>query len=177
MKTSFRDSVVLMLWGFAIVMLVIYFRAFLAGILKNTAVFPLLFPDAGWGFNAPRPLAAFTGWVVGIEIKITTTLMDLVRGFMSEKLLMLFRKLAIVPVTEELFWRAPLWLTHRFERSVWWKTAAALSALGFTLSHQTGIMNLLVIFTAGLVLAWLVKKTGRLWPPILLHAIVSVKDF
>lgn len=81
----------------------------------------------------------------------------------------------MVPVMEELFWRSFLmrWVDNPdFEkvdpRAVTMK-AVALSTLVFMLAHTQWLAAIL----AGLAYAWLYKRTGSLWSPILAHAVTN----
>ena len=81
----------------------------------------------------------------------------------------------LVPVMEELFWRSFLmrWIENpQFEavlpRSVGLK-AVALSTLVFMLAHTLWLGAII----AGLAYAWLYVRTGKLWVPILAHAVTN----
>lgn len=81
----------------------------------------------------------------------------------------------LVPVMEELFWRSFLmrWVQDpQFEavrpRSVGLK-AVALSTLVFMLAHTLWLGAIV----AGLAYAWLYVRTGKLWVPILAHAVTN----
>ncbi|RZL00251.1 MAG: CAAX prenyl protease-related protein [Rubrivivax sp.] len=81
----------------------------------------------------------------------------------------------MVPVMEELFWRSYLmrWVdSPDFEkidpRKVTAK-AVALSTLVFMLAHT----QWLAAIVAGLAYAWLYRRTGSLWSPILAHAVTN----
>lgn len=81
----------------------------------------------------------------------------------------------IVPVMEELFWRSFLlrWIQHPTFLSVD-PTALGLkailfSSLLFASEHRLWFAGLL----AGLAYAWLYKRTGNLWVPVLAHAVTN----
>lgn len=81
----------------------------------------------------------------------------------------------LVPVMEELFWRSFLmrWVDDpAFERvsprAVSLK-AIVISTLAFMLAHTLWLGAIV----AGLAYAWLYKKTGSLWAPILSHAVTN----
>ena len=81
----------------------------------------------------------------------------------------------IVPVMEELFWRSFLlrWIHHPSflsvdPKGVGLKPLLASSVL-FASEHRLWFAGLL----AGLAYAWLYKKTGNLWVPILAHAVTN----
>jgi len=81
----------------------------------------------------------------------------------------------LVPVMEELFWRSFLmrWLEHaQFEtvppQRVGLK-AIVLSTFVFTLAHTLW----LAAAVAGLAYAWLYVRTGKLWVPVLAHAVTN----
>lgn len=81
----------------------------------------------------------------------------------------------LVPVMEELFWRSFLmrWIEGaQFEtvdpRRVGLK-AIVLSTFVFTLAHTLW----LAAIVAGLAYAWLYRRTGKLWVPIIAHAVTN----
>lgn len=81
----------------------------------------------------------------------------------------------IVPVMEELFWRSYLmrWIqSPQFEtvvpQSVGLK-AIVLSTFVFMLAHTLWLAAII----AGLAYAWLYKRTGRLWVPVIAHAVTN----
>ncbi len=81
----------------------------------------------------------------------------------------------MVPVMEELFWRSFLmrWIDNpTFEKinpkAVTLK-AMALSSAVFALAHTLW----LAAIVAGLLYAWLYKRTGKLWSPIVAHAVTN----
>jgi uncharacterized protein len=81
----------------------------------------------------------------------------------------------MVPVMEELFWRSFLmrWVDNPdFEkvdaRSVTLK-AMVLSSCVFALAHTLWLGAIV----AGLLYAWLYKRTGKLWAPIVAHAVTN----
>jgi CAAX prenyl protease-like protein len=81
----------------------------------------------------------------------------------------------LVPVMEELFWRSYLmrWVERaQFEtvdpQRVGLK-AVVLSTFVFTLAHTLW----LAAIVAGLAYAWLYIRTGKLWVPIVAHAVTN----
>jgi len=81
----------------------------------------------------------------------------------------------VVPVMEELFWRSYLmrWIEGaQFEavppQRVGMK-AIVLSTFVFMLAHTLW----LAAIVAGLAYAWLYRRTGKLWVPILAHAVTN----
>ncbi len=81
----------------------------------------------------------------------------------------------MVPVMEELFWRSFLmrWVDNPdFEkvdaRSVTFK-AMVMSSCVFALAHTLWLGAIV----AGLLYAWLYKRTGKLWAPIVAHAVTN----
>lgn len=81
----------------------------------------------------------------------------------------------LVPVMEELFWRSFLmrWLDKQdFDRLPVAEVtlrAMVLSTLAFMLAHT----QWLGAIVAGLAYAWLYRRTGSLWAPILAHAVTN----
>lgn len=81
----------------------------------------------------------------------------------------------MVPVMEELFWRSFLmrWIDNPdFETVDPRRTtlkAVVLSTAVFTLAHT----QWLAAIVAGLAYAWLYRRTGKLWAPIVAHAVTN----
>ena len=81
----------------------------------------------------------------------------------------------MVPVMEELFWRSFLmrWVDKPDFETVDPKTATlkavVLSTVVFTLAHT----QWLAAIVAGLAYAWLYRSTGKLWAPIVAHAVTN----
>ena len=81
----------------------------------------------------------------------------------------------IVPVMEELFWRSFLmrWVqSPQFESVVPQRVglkAVVLSTFVFMLAHTLWLAAVI----AGLAYAWLYVRTGKLWVPIIAHAVTN----
>ncbi len=81
----------------------------------------------------------------------------------------------LVPVMEELFWRSFLmrWVENaQFESVVPQRVglkAVVLSTFVFMLAHTLW----LAAIVAGLAYAWLYVRTGKLWVPIIAHAVTN----
>jgi CAAX prenyl protease-like protein len=81
----------------------------------------------------------------------------------------------MVPVMEELFWRGFLmrWIDNPSFEKVNPKRvttkAMILSTVVFMLAHT----QWLAAIVAGLAYAWLFKRTGKLWAPIVAHAVTN----
>lgn len=81
----------------------------------------------------------------------------------------------MVPVMEELFWRSFLmrWIDNPDFETVSPKTvtikAIALSTFAFTLAHTLWLGAIV----AGLAYAWLYKRTGSLWAPVVAHGVTN----
>lgn len=81
----------------------------------------------------------------------------------------------IVPVMEELFWRSFLmrWIqSPQFEAVVPQQVAlraVVLSTFVFTLAHTLWLAAVI----AGLAYAWLYVRTGKLWVPVIAHAVTN----
>ena len=81
----------------------------------------------------------------------------------------------LVPVMEELFWRSFLmrWLqSPQFQAVVPQRVgmkAIVLSTFVFTLAHTLWLAAII----AGLAYAWLYVRTGKLWVPIIAHAVTN----
>jgi CAAX prenyl protease-like protein len=81
----------------------------------------------------------------------------------------------IVPVMEELFWRSFLmrWIQNpQFESVVPQRVvlkAVVLSTFVFVLAHTLWLAAII----AGLAYAWLYVRTGKLWVPVIAHAVTN----
>lgn len=81
----------------------------------------------------------------------------------------------LVPVMEELFWRSFLmrWVDNPSFESVTPQRvtlkAMVLSTFVFTLAHTLWLAAII----AGLAYAWLYVRTGKLWVPIVAHAVTN----
>ena len=81
----------------------------------------------------------------------------------------------VVPVMEELFWRSFIlrWLQHPSFLSVRPASvgvrALIISSALFATEHRLWFAGLL----AGLAYAWLFRRSGNLWVPILAHAVTN----
>ena len=81
----------------------------------------------------------------------------------------------IVPVIEELFWRSFLmrWIqSPQFESVVPQRVglkAVVLSTFVFVLAHTLWLAAII----AGLAYAWLYVRTGKLWVPVIAHAVTN----
>lgn len=81
----------------------------------------------------------------------------------------------LVPVMEELFWRSFLmrWLENATFESVVPQSvglrAVVLSTFVFTLAHTLWLGAVV----AGLAYAWLYWRTGKLWVPVIAHAVTN----
>lgn len=81
----------------------------------------------------------------------------------------------MVPVMEELFWRSFFmrWIDNPDFESVQPQTvslkALLLSSLAFMLAHTLWLAAII----AGLLYAWLYKRTGSLWAPVVAHGVTN----
>ena len=81
----------------------------------------------------------------------------------------------IVPVMEELFWRSFLmrWFDNEIFEGVVPQLvglrAIVLSTFVFMLAHTLW----LAAIVAGLAYAWLYRRTGKLWVPVIAHAVTN----
>lgn len=81
----------------------------------------------------------------------------------------------VVPVMEELFWRS--YLMRWLERQAFLKVdpasvgarALLISSAVFALEHNQWLAG----FIAGLVYGWLYLRTGKLWVPVIAHAVTN----
>jgi membrane protease YdiL (CAAX protease family) len=87
--------------------------------------------------------------------------------------LTVFMIVVVAPLTEEMFFRG--FLLHGLWSRVGFWPAALISGALFSVIHLSGgNPGLLIPFTIiGVLLAWLVRRTGSLWTPIAVHAIFN----
>ena len=82
----------------------------------------------------------------------------------------------VVPVMEELFWRGFLmrWIDQRDFASRDPRQSSLFAVLAssgvFALAHDLWLAGLL----AGLIFAWLYRRTGQLWVAIVAHAVANI---
>jgi uncharacterized protein len=81
----------------------------------------------------------------------------------------------VVPLMEELFWRSLLmrWLHgtpfHQVDPGRVGARAMLLSSAVFALAHT----EWLAAFITGIAYAWLYRRTGSLWVPVIAHAVTN----
>ena len=81
----------------------------------------------------------------------------------------------VVPLMEELFWRSLLlrWLHgtpfHQIDPRRVGLRAVLLSSAVFALAHT----EWLAAFITGVIYAWLYRRTGSLWAPVIAHAVTN----
>lgn len=94
---------------------------------------------------------------IGAHRGLAALVMDLVTGAV------------LAPFAEEVLYRGLIFggLAQRMPVAA----AAAVSALLFALSHGLGVIA--PIFVLGLGLAWIYARTGTIWAPIVMHAVVN----
>jgi membrane protease YdiL (CAAX protease family) len=81
----------------------------------------------------------------------------------------LFGLLIAAPVIEEMIYRGPVYLTRRYSnQTFWWLCGIALTVV-FVLSHEINGIAILPLLVLGVYNLWLVSRTQRLWPAIVLH--------
>lgn len=176
-KQPVNEMLLYVFIAFGALALIIYLRAFLDDLFKNTFLFPILFPDSGYGFPVPWALQEFSNRLALVAGWVTSITIGWLQGMVLENHFLLIRRVVIIPVFEELLWRGPLRLLHRLSESRLWWIPGGLSVALYTGSHAVGPANLAVIFAGGFAFSMLVKLSGRLWPSILLHALLNVKNF
>ena len=77
--------------------------------------------------------------------------------------------LVFAPVVEEAIYRGPMYLARRTSRRfLWWTTGLLLAAL-FALGHGRSGLALLPLFVMGAGSLWLISRTQRFWPSLVLH--------
>ena len=165
-----------LLLAFAFAMLALLAGHMLAYGLSGGSFYLLLFPSplVGRGFNLPKWLQ----WLFDREIGANMAIIN----FVYLRLLELWNDMygfsktfVMAPLLEELEWRGPLFLTRRHAHRGWWRAAAVVGAVLFTLSHDLGIGTLIPVFAVALGSAWLIAKTGRFWPSLVLYAVYNMQ--
>ena len=80
-----------------------------------------------------------------------------------------FSSLVMAPLIEESMYRGPLFLMEkRIGRYLWWLLAVFLCVI-FAFSHRSCGLSLLPLIVLGLTSSWLILKTERFWPSVVLH--------
>ena len=86
---------------------------------------------------------------------------------------MLLSSIIVAPVIEEIIYRGPLFVLRRYlHLFVWWCSALFLSVL-FALSHGFAGLSLLPFIVLGLASSWLILRTKRFWPSLVLHSVYN----
>lgn len=163
---SVTPSLSRVLMGFSLILLICAVKNYLAFFISGTAWCPYLCPSAfEWAFLGEWPglkqLFMLQQWLLSAS-------QALAERYFFDRWDMLTRLLG-APVIEEILYRGPLYLSKRYcQRTAWWLAGALLAVL-FALSHERSGVALLPILALGVYNLWLVAKTGRLWPAIVLH--------
>lgn len=137
---------------------------------------------SAWGFRLPTvayfwtiPTALAVVYAVSVlhDMVVHPRQQDIIGEFPHTTVgVVLFVLLAVIiaPLFEEIFFRGFLF---RALASSWgWLPGAAVSAAVFGIAHaQPDVF--IPLFTLGLVLAWVYKRTGSLWTSISLHALFN----
>lgn len=130
---------------------------------------------AGRGFELPVAVE----WIVNVTadwlVWARTNFQHLVNLFVLD-VYNVSSMIVATAVLEEIQFRGPLWLLRKYPAYVWWP-AALLINVWFLLCHNRAPIYLIYIFTFAMMAAWLVRKTGKLWPSIVLHMIYNAYWF
>lgn len=135
----------------------------LLGIAAGSVVFVLWINlDASWASFGEQP---------GFDPRRTDGSIDLALATLR-----LFGAVAVVPLMEELFWRA--FLLRWLDRSDFMALppratslrALLISSLVFGLEHHLWLAGML----AGLAYGTLYRRSGSLWPPLVAHAVTNL---
>ncbi len=138
---------------------------------------------ADWALATSSGIVVLVIWVLLDEGWVTFTLAPGFdpRSFGSENIhwpvtvLRLLGLAVVVPIIEELFWRSFImrWLEKQaflnVEPTSVGMRALVLSSMLFALEHSQWLAG----FIAGLVYGWLYIRTGKLWVPIVAHAVTN----
>ncbi len=82
---------------------------------------------------------------------------------------LIISSLIMAPLVEESMYRGPLFLLkNKIGRYIWWFLAIFLCVI-FALSHRNSGLSLLPLIVLGLTSSWLIVKTKRFWPSVVLH--------
>jgi membrane protease YdiL (CAAX protease family) len=137
---------------------------------------------SAWGFRRPTKAYFWTIPVGLAVVYVASILHDLVVHPKAQDIIgefphtpvgvALFVILAVVlaPLFEEIFFRG--FLFRGFSSSWGWPAGLLISAGVFGIAHAQ--LDVFVpLFTLGLMLAWVYKRTGSLWTSISLHALFN----
>ena len=137
---------------------------------------------SAWGFRRPTKAYFWTIPVGLAVVYVVTILHDLVVHPKTQDIVgefphtpvgvVLFVVLAVIlaPLFEEIFFRG--FLFRGFSSSWGWPAGLLISAGVFGIAHAQ--LDVFVpLFTLGLMLAWVYKRTGSLWTSISLHALFN----
>lgn len=138
---------------------------------------------ADWALALSSGIAVLIVWVLLDTGWVTLTLAPGFdpRSFGSEAIdwpitvLRLLGLAVVVPVIEELFWRSFImrWLEKpaflQVDPATVGMRALLISSVLFALEHSQWLAG----FIAGVVYGWIYMRTGKLWVPIIAHAVTN----
>ncbi len=105
---------------------------------------------------------------LGLDSLLPNGLPDEITQGLPQQLLGSFAAIVAAPFAEEVFFRGFLLPAFAAYWGFW--PGAAASSLLFALSHAS-LGLLLPAFVSGLLLAWLYRRAGSLWPCVMAHGL------
>lgn len=134
-------------------------------------VLPALLPLLEWTTGTWADLLRSMNWapeaIAHAESQAKLVDRVLFLPHMLDQLLAILVFVVIAAVGEELFFRGAL---QRMLRPRWGRNSVLLSALLFSGFHFD-VLHIPFLLTAGLLLAWLYERSGRLWVPVGAHVL------
>ena len=86
---------------------------------------------------------------------------------------LLLQVIVLLPALEELIFRLPTrWLRH----PAWWLLSSALFSAAHYIMQPFPDSAFIALFFFGLAQCWLYRKTGRIWCPMLNHALFNLTN-
>lgn len=81
----------------------------------------------------------------------------------------LLARLVVAPVLEEGIYRGPVYLLKNMKSVYLWYGLAGVLGLLFVLSHHSAGLTYMPLVVLSVGSVWLIARTGRFWPSVLLH--------
>lgn len=173
-KPSLKVTFLILLAGLGITGLSLLVNNISWVITRGTPIGEFLFPFEAWagrGFTLPvldavfrlvrnndyamfEAIAQFIQNLTGVEQKLTIAM-------------------GIAPVLEEIRWGGLFYVTRSHSDKKWWNIAFIVSATLFALCHPVGIGRAIGPFSVGIASWLIIKKTKRLWPAMVCHALYN----
>ena len=164
--TGMADTWMYILVCFALAALVCAAKNYISVSLMDTPVCAVLCPSL-FGDRA-FSLIPSLNWLFSLQINTEAQLQTLFNSLLNDRFLLL-TGLLVAPILEEGIYRGPLYIFRQWSDHGHWWTAALVLTILFALSHSVAALSLLPLITLGILSVWLIARTRRFWPSVVLH--------